>query len=82
MILTTKNYRVVCDRAARSLTIQCAVTWAPVSALEIPDEPGLAEAVIKAVQALAGQAVSGETAQADDASVPKKKPRKQSAAAE
>lgn len=55
MILTTKNYRVVCDKAARSLTIQRAVTWAPVSALEIPDEPGLAEAVIKAVRELLQQ---------------------------
>ncbi|MBO7707288.1 MAG: hypothetical protein J6S42_01240 [Thermoguttaceae bacterium] len=56
MIFTTKNYRVVCDKAARSLTIQRAVTWAPVSALEIPDEPGLAEAVIKAVEEIGGKA--------------------------
>ena len=54
MILTTENYRVVCDKAARSLTIQRAVTWAPVSALEIPDEPGLAEAVIKAAEEIGG----------------------------
>ncbi|MCR5360330.1 MAG: hypothetical protein K6E55_10650 [Thermoguttaceae bacterium] len=54
MILTTKNYRVVCDRASRSLTIQRAVTWAPVSELRIPDDPELAEAVIKAVETIAG----------------------------
>ena len=75
MILTTENYRVVCDRASRSLTIQRAGTWAPVSELRIPDDPELAEAVVKAVEEIAGRKT--EPAKADPpATEPKPRAKK------
>lgn len=49
MIQNTENYRVFSDRDSRRLVIQAAGTWAPVSEIKIPREPGLLEVVIKAL---------------------------------
>lgn len=54
MIETVGKYRIVSDPERRVLEIQDAVTWAPVSTLTIPDDPGVFPAVRKGIGEICG----------------------------
>lgn len=54
-IRNTAKYRITADKWTRRVEIQAAGTWAPVSTLTIPDEPGIIAALLEAIRELDGE---------------------------
>lgn len=54
MIRNTTSYRITADRSTRRISIQDGVTWRVLSALEIPQEDGVLDAVREGIAEIDG----------------------------
>lgn len=73
---TPRKYRVVTIPSARKIAIQDDRTWAEISAITLPDEPGLLAAVRRGLDELAA-----EDAARNQPEAPKSAPAKAETAA-
>lgn len=76
MTPTRRKYRVVTEPSARKIAIQDDRTWAEISAITIPDEPGLLAAVRRGIDQLLAEEEKRTQAEA-----PKSAPAKAETAA-